>query len=359
MKVFIACGGTGGHFYPGLTIAQALQKEGHQTTILLSGKETDKFANIAKEKGISSQTQVQYSRATSLVKKPLLILKVIQNFIVTWRLLKKEKPEIVIGMGGFANFSIYAARFCRKHTKLYIHEGNAVVGNANRWLSAVASKLLLSLEPTNKNRVKCSTIVTGFPIRHELIVQAKMPTDKQRSKPMILITGGSQGAKSMNTKLANALKSYAKLDQFRINHVAGNPTEQSRLEDIYKQNKTVTIHSFLSDIGSYYQNCDLAIVRSGASTLFELALFKVPAIVIPLPWAADQHQFHNAEAVNKLTQNNTVQILDQNEFDPNALYASLDTLLNTPETFKKYGLELHRVLDAENATKSIISEITS
>ncbi|MCK5835241.1 MAG: glycosyltransferase, partial [Lentisphaeria bacterium] len=153
MKIFIACGGTGGHFYPGLTIAQALQKENHQVTILLSGKETDKFAQVAQSKGIQSRIQVKYSRATSLIKKPLLMLKVMQNFICTWRLLRKEKPEVVLGMGGFANFSIYSARFCRKHTKLYVHEGNAVVGNANRWLSAVASKLLLSLEPTNKNRV--------------------------------------------------------------------------------------------------------------------------------------------------------------------------------------------------------------
>jgi len=359
MKVFIACGGTGGHFYPGLTIAQRLQAENHQVTILLSGKDTEKFAEVAQSKGIQSRIQVKYSRATSLLKKPLLILKVIQNFMATWRLLRQEKPQVVLGMGGFANFSIYSARFCRKHTKLYVHEGNAVVGNANKWLSSVASKLLLSLEPINKNQIKCTSVITGFPIRQELINQAQTDSNKIQKKPMILITGGSQGAKSMNTKLANALITYPKLDQLVINHVAGNAEEQIRLEQIYQQHKAVTIHSFLNDIGSFYQNCNLAIVRSGASTLFELALFKVPAIAIPLPWAADQHQFHNAEAVNKLTSDGTVQILEQNNFDPMALHAHLDTLLDSPNVFEKRGLDMHRVLGAENATKSILSEITS
>ncbi len=359
MKIFIACGGTGGHFYPGLTVAVALKKQNHDVKILLSGKHTEKFAAVCRSKEIPTIVSTSYSRSTNLTGKPRLVIKVVQNLITTWGIIRREKPEIVLGMGGFANFSIVMAKFFKKQTKLFTHEGNAVIGKANLFLSRYATKSLLSLNPTNKRKLRCESLVTGFPVRDQLIEQARADDKKENRKPEVLITGGSQGAKSMNTLLAEALINYPRLEQISITHSAGNQEEQQRLQAIYGEATGVNVFSFLDDIGRFYAKADLAIVRSGASTLFELALFKVAPLVIPLPWAADNHQFHNAESVNILTQKETVTLVDQAHFSAEAIYNALDQLIDQPLLLKQKGEQLNQALSSNSATEAIITAITT
>ncbi len=358
MKIFIACGGTGGHFYPGLTVAVELKKQKHEVTVLLSGKHTEKFEAICKSKKIPTIVSTRYSRSTQLRRMPLLILKVVQNLITTWGIIRREKPEAILGMGGFANFSIIMAKFLKTKTKLFTHEGNAVVGKTNLILSRFATKSLLSLNVTNSEKLKCESLITGFPVRKRLIEESSVTSKHTMTKPEILITGGSQGAQSMNTLLAEALINYPRLDEVSITHSAGNEAEQLRLQEIYGKTSAVKVFSFLDDIGLFYAKTDLAIVRSGASTLFELALFKVAPLAIPLPWAADNHQFYNAESINKLTESEIIIIMNQGSFSSEKIYQTIDLLLDQPHYFKQVGELLNQSLSGISATKAIVEAIT-
>ncbi len=360
MKLIITCGGTGGHFYPGLTIAQTAKKQEIDVKISLSGKHTQKFAETCKKFQIPCSVQTAFSRPTAKWKLPILGLKVLQDLIRCYRFLGKEKPDAVLGMGSFASFGICFAAKLRR-IPLYLHEGNSVVGASNCYLSKFAKKLFLSFNAINKSAIKCETVLTGFPVRTSFVNDSKEQFDRDEickemgcdsSKKIVLFFGGSQGAKTLNTRVANAFNSLENSENIQLLHLAGNREEVERLKDLYDNKVNVVLKDYIENMSDCYRIADLAIARGGAASLFELALFSIPTIVIPLPWAADNHQFENAKSINDSANANAVAICNQTEVE-----AKLPSLLKEFLTDNKSGEEFHHILDGSKSAELIVSEI--
>lgn len=290
-SIVIACGGTGGHIHPALAIAEALKADGHTVSLILSGTRTAEKPTAAAWEG-----PLLLSGARP-IKDPRNVLAVLKSY----RFLKKHKPDLLFTTGGYTCFPpVVAARLLK--IPVVMHEANALPGKAVRWLSrklkieAVAT----SFEETNRLLPHTKTVFTGLPLRKSIVSMLEQVTTQSESREgfSILVTGGSQGARGMNFLVGPVLASLAQSDpKVRITHQCG-PHDLEWAKQVYEKTPNrVEIVPFISEMAKAYSQADIVIARAGAATCFEIARCAIPAIFIPLPTAADDHQRKNAEAL--------------------------------------------------------------
>lgn len=289
-KVLIMAGGTGGHIFPALAVAEALKGQGVDVAWL--GRADSMEAEIA-----------------SKAELPLFIIQVgglrgkglKRLFIAPWQLLRawrqanrhlgQWQPNLVLGFGGYASGPGGMAAFLRR-TPLCIQEQNTVPGYTNRILATLSHKIFAAF-PNVFNTSKA--IVTGNPLRQSLLQLA--PPKKRlahRTGPIrILVLGGSQGAKALNDIVPHALKSALNHGSITVRHQSGNSHYATVLAE-YRDIPNVEVMPFIDDMASAYDWADLVIARSGAATVSELAAIGLASILIPYPQAVDDHQTRNA-----------------------------------------------------------------
>ena len=299
LKIAVACGGTGGHIFPGLATANILKSRGHHVTLWLAGKDGEKKA-VEQWNGdlISIESEgFQYGFSFKSFKT---ILKIVVATIKTFLEMKNRSPDVLLAMGSYA--SIAPVLSCQLLKKPYIlHEANVVPGRAVSFLSSKAECVALSFKETEKylNTKKCEH--TGMPLRNVLYEKSKDHSHKEKdSKFTILITGGSRGATSINQKIIDALKNdkFKSLD-FKIIHIIGNHSID-KYYDFYNENNIhAEVYKFVHNIEDYFSTADFVISRSGASTCFELCIFGKPSLLIPYPFAVRDHQLKNAMVLHK------------------------------------------------------------
>ncbi|UDQ97930.1 UDP-N-acetylglucosamine--N-acetylmuramyl-(pentapeptide) pyrophosphoryl-undecaprenol N-acetylglucosamine transferase [Lentisphaerota bacterium WC36G] len=315
----IACGGTGGHFYPGLSIARYFKKRGGKVILLLSGKHVAKQRLIAKEHGIEVLICDAPLLTKNLIKVPVFTLKMLRNCLMAKKYLKQHEVDAFLAMGSFASVPwAFAARFL--NIPVFVHEGNARLGKANRLICRLARCLAMSYPLANKDTCRCESILTGMPIRPELKECGRHNTKAYAIKelnrefmvhfavdvPTLLIFGGSLGAKVFNDTIPEVLKSdffngeinsaniNQKADIIQIIHLTGE-NHFSATHDAYKQNNfKYLVLPYFEDMQLLYSACDAVFCRSGGSTVSELAFFKKYAFLVPYPFAAENHQHDNA-----------------------------------------------------------------
>jgi len=293
--VLIACGGTGGHLFPGIAVAEELKARGHRPILLISEKKVDAEAS-------AKYGDLEFARIAAIAKPPTLSLKMLPFMLRLWKtigsckkLLQEKEIDVVLGMGGFTSFPpAFAAKKLGK--PCYVHDSNAVPGKSNLLTGKYCTAVLLGLEaavPYFKGR---KTIVTGTPVRQEM--RALIGRDEARAKlgvpegkKMIFVFGGSQGAQKVNTFTAEAAKADDSLYWY---HVAGSADLQ-RVEGLAKGQGNHEVLGFCADMGTAYAASDLVVCRSGASSMTELSFLGLPSILVPYPFSADDHQVKNAE----------------------------------------------------------------
>ena len=297
MNVLIACGGTGGHLFPGIAVAEELVKRGHTPYLVISEKKVDKEAA---EKYSQYTFITQPSRPKPSTKSFAMLGFVKSLFTVkslSKRLIKEKKIDAVLGMGGFTCFGpVFAGKSLGIPT--FLHDSNAVPGKSNRFLSKYVNKVLLGLEPAKSYFPNASCEVVGTPLRDEMktLPSRAMGCAKYElaeDKPTVLVFGGSQGAQKLNTLVVEAAKKVDPSIQFL--HVAGS----FDFERVQKAAADLPNHkalSFCNDMPSAYAVADVVLCRSGASSMTELSFLGLPSILVPYPIAADDHQTKNAEA---------------------------------------------------------------
>ena len=302
-KLIISCGGTGGHFYPGLSIARDLVTEGREVRLFLGGHHAEKQTKIAEDCEISADPAYAVRMPRGIIQLIffpfLMALAVIKSFFY----LGRHKPDAILCMGSFAGVPIGIAAKIRG-VPIFLHEGNTFVGKANRLLSRWAKVLYLSFPVKNESAVQCETEITGMPLRPELLQKAE-ETDKNwkahfglNDDPVILVFGGSQGALKINNAFKESVTNLPK--PFQIIQLTGL-TAPEEYEAFYQENKiTAVVKRSYEDIGEIFHAADLAVCRAGASSLAEMAVYKTPAIFIPLAIAADGHQQTNAELASEI-----------------------------------------------------------
>ncbi len=294
LNVLIACGGTGGHLFPGIAVAEELERQGHKVMLLISEKKVD--ATATKKYG-----NLAFATMTAIAKPPTLSLKMIPFLLKLAKsvqqskaILKKENCDVVLGMGGFTSLPpILAGKQMGLST--YVHDSNALPGKANRLTSRWCKKVLIGLEAAGKYFPKSEVVVTGTPIRTELETlpskeDARAKYGLEPDGAAVLVMGGSQGAKHLNTLIVEAAKAMPKV-QFL--HITG-AGDYERVKEMAAGREGYHVLDFSDDMGSAYAACDLAVCRSGASSLTELSCNGMPSVLIPYPHAADDHQTVNA-----------------------------------------------------------------
>ena len=302
MKVLIACGGTGGHLFPGLAVAEMLASRRHEVKLLVSEKAVDQAALKNSAITVRPVAAVGYTGAGGLVRFCVRLARAVGDCVEECR---QFEPDAVLGMGGFTSApAVFAASLRRRGGKL-IHESNAVPGKANRWSGKLADHIAVGVPDCAKFFGRKPVTVTGTPIRQTLrqgkVTGAHERLGLDRSRLTVLVMGGSQGAQAVNEAVVAALPGLADWkEQMQFVHLSG-PRDETMLRAAYEKNGfQASVMSFCSEMELPYSAADLVIARSGAATLTELAVFGLPAILLPYPHAAGNHQWHNAKVFERI-----------------------------------------------------------
>jgi UDP-N-acetylglucosamine--N-acetylmuramyl-(pentapeptide) pyrophosphoryl-undecaprenol N-acetylglucosamine transferase len=306
MNVLIACGGTGGHLFPGLAVAETLAARQHRVKLLVSEKAVDQAAlsawtNSSGGSRITFQPlgAVGFTGWRGSIRCCARFARALRDCATLYR---DFEPAAVLGMGGFTSAPALLA--ARGRVKL-IHESNAVPGKANRWSGKVADQIAVGLADCAKFFGSKPVTVTGTPIRQALrqgkVAGAHEQFGLRRDRLTVLVMGGSQGAHAINEWMAAALpglKEWREETQFV--HLSGARDEVA-LRAAYERNGfQAKVMGFCKQMELPYSAADLVIARAGAASLTELAAFGLPAILIPYAQAAGNHQWHNARVFERV-----------------------------------------------------------
>lgn len=296
MNFVIAAGGTGGHLFPGIAVAEVLRDRGHGVMLIISEKQIDSLAvqgctglRIEKMPGIG----LQRKNPAELVR---FLLKFNRALADCGKLYAEWKPEAVLGMGGFTSFApILAGR--RTKLRTYVHDSNAYPGRSNRLNGRFATSILLGFKECAQYFPGRNCIVTGTPIRAALgtplpKAEALARFGLQPGRKTVLVMGGSQGARGVNDAVKTSLAAL-KDQPVQFIHLAGSDDELSVREAYAAAGIPAFVAAFHHDMQAAYSAADLAISRSGAASLTELSAFGLASILIPYPFAADDHQTLN------------------------------------------------------------------
>ncbi len=291
-----AGGGTGGHLFPGLAVAAALQIRQPTARIQFVGSERSLERALVIQHGYDHRT-LPSEPLTQLWRRPWsFALRNWRAYRIAREWLQAERPAAVIGLGGFASAPIVLAAH-RLGVPSVLLEQNSIPGKSTRWLSRWASVVCLAY-PQSVAHFNCrvQTRLTGNPLREEIAALAGHERF-ETSPPTLLILGGSQGAQPLNAAVVAMFQSQPDLlPGWRIVHQTGAAQSNSVQQSYQSLALSTDVAPFFHDMQERYAAATIVISRAGATTLAELACAGVPAILIPYPQSADNHQWHNAEA---------------------------------------------------------------
>ncbi len=299
MSTFIiACGGTGGHLSPGIALAEALVARGHRTVLFISHKQVDtrlveKYPHLALERVASAPFGL---RPDVLAR---FIVKQARGFLFSWRYLKRERPDAIIGFGGFTNAGIVVAGRIQG-VPVALHEANRIPGRAVRRLAGMADRLYL---PPGVRLPGIRGVLvrhTGLPVRNEISrlnrTESRVQLGADPAQKLLVVLGGSQGAGNLNRWVEDNLEAFA-LEGIQVYCVTGlgkGTAGRRELPGRNGQQVRSWFEPFSDRVGVLMSAADVVLSRAGAGTLAELVRCETPAILIPYPQAADNHQWANA-----------------------------------------------------------------
>ncbi len=363
-KLVITCGGTGGHFFPGLSIARELLAQGGDPLVIISGKNAASQVKHVRDAGLEC---VEVEAAPVIAKNPITVIrawiKQYKGYKTALKLLKEKQPEAVLAMGSFTSFpTVWAAQ--KLKIPIYLHDGNARIGRANRFFSRWAKLLMTAFPAVNADACKCKVIDVGMPIRPEFKDQCEVNTTEAFEKiksiypeaPLhknvttLVVFGGSLGANTLNTILPKALNEYTQkkvqvIHLFGPKHMAENSPYATHIPSLCLESSP--------HMGEILAMADVVVSRAGGSTLAELSFMGRPALLIPFPFASEDHQSDNARY---FVRNNAAILLPDHETNVENLLPILKTLLNDPHHTAEYAHAMTQ-LAKPNATETILQLI--
>ncbi len=298
IRMVITGGGTGGHLFPAIATAQKLCDDFPESEVLFIGTVRKLDRQSLDRYGYRVRTIHSYGlkgKSIGQTLKALLFLPI--SIVQALYHLFQFKPQIVMGVGGYVTAPVLlAAKFLCVPT--IIHEQNSIPGLANKKLASLVDRICYSIPGSETCFAKEKRVFTGNPVRKRIVELAnKKHDDSNSNTKTILVLGGSQGAHAVNQLVVSALTRHRDLlpQNIRVIHQTGSRDEQWVKKDYSRSKAEVKVAGFFPDMASIYAQADLLISRAGATTLAELALLGKPAILIPYPFAADNHQAVNAE----------------------------------------------------------------
>ena len=343
MKLLFATGGTAGHINPALAVASYIQQKYPDSQIMFVGTADHMESRLVPNAGFEFKTIEINGFKRSFSPKAI-----IDNVKTVSRLLKSEKdskqiirefqPDVVIGFGGYVSGPVLDAAV-KIHCPTCIHEQNAYPGITNKQLAKKVDKVMLTVEDARSHmQAKNDVIITGLPVRGELLekskFQARIELGIADDKPLVLSFGGSLGARPLNDAMLDILlEDSQKDDLYHIHSVGTNGLEylekfvengfSKRAENIYYKGNT-EVRLYIDNMDTCMAAADLVIGRAGASSLSEIEAMGKASILIPSPYVAENHQYHNAMA---LVNRNAARILEEKDLTADSLKALMNELI--------------------------------
>ncbi len=299
MKLAIAAGGTGGHLFPGIAVAEIFREMNPAGQILFIGSDRGLEKEILEREGLRHVAlNVGRIKGEGFLGRAKTLFRLPMSLRQARAILEEFGPDAVFGIGGYSSGPVILAA-CLRRLPRAILEPNAIPGFTNRMLSRLVHRIFIAFPEAERFFVKSKTRRTGTPVRKKLSEIGERRVGENPSKPFnILVLGGSQGATAMNramTDLLPRIESSGK--EFRIVHQTGK-TDYEWVREAYAKSKVpYEVMAFIPNMDQVYASADLVISRAGASTVAELVATGSPSILVPYPFAADDHQRFNAKSV--------------------------------------------------------------
>ncbi len=363
MKVLIAGGGTGGHINPGLAIAKYIKQKDAEADITFVGTKKGLETKLVPREGFPLETiTVRGFKRKFSLDTLIAIKELIQSFFQASRLIKRTKPDVVIGTGGYVCGPVlYMA--AKKGIPTLIHESNAFPGVTNRLLERYVNYVAISFKDAEKYfKNKKKLVLTGNPVREELLKSDRenviSDLDIADGKPLIVVMGGSRGARKINETIADMLSNYFK-GEFNMIFATG----EAQFDDISatvkvneKYKSMVKVVPYIYNVDQVYTASDLMICRAGAITISELQVMGIPSILIPSPYVTANHQEHNARSLER--EGGAVVILES-ELNADLLYKQICSLISNKDVLKKMSKNASKnsVTDSVEKIYHLIKEI--
>ena len=344
-KVIVMAGGTGGHIYPALACAQSFKEKGVGVEWL--GSKGGMEEKIVPDHEITlhslSIKGVRGKGVFGLLLAPFRILHAIGQAVAV---LQKVKPDVVLGMGGFvAGPGGVAAKILR--IPLVIHEQNAVAGTTNKLLAKVANLKLQAFDKALPNAIS-----VGNPVRNDILKQQVRSPRSESARPLkLLVVGGSLGAKAINDVMPKVLANWSASTRLDVWHQTGvrNFDEVSQL---YREvDGDARVEAYLDNMDQAYYWADVVLCRAGAMTVSELAIAGLPSVLVPYPYAIDDHQTENARYLEKV---GGAYLLPQPQLTHEKVLSLLSTFIDNEETLLKMGAQAKTVAHP-NATQDVVA----
>jgi UDP-N-acetylglucosamine--N-acetylmuramyl-(pentapeptide) pyrophosphoryl-undecaprenol N-acetylglucosamine transferase len=360
MRLLIAGGGTGGHLFPGMAVAEEFLARDPSNEVLFVGTGHGIEARAVPAAGY----RIELITAAGIRGKGLFsqlkgAAMMIYGYALSRKILKSFKPDMVLGVGGYASLPMVLAAKGMQIPR-YIHEQNAIPGMTNKLLARFADRVFITLEESDKFFPKEKTLLTGNPLRRQILdlvaTERREPSPAAPRTPFrLFVFGGSQGAHAINVAMIAALPHLADLsDRLEVCHQTGE-NDYAVVQAAYGGCGIPSrVQPFISDMAGEYHTADLIVCRAGATTIAEVTACGKTCLFIPFPHATDDHQRRNAEALLK---KQACFMLLEHELTGEHLATMIRELMNDPETVRQTG-EAAFGLARLDAAKIITDEMT-
>jgi UDP-N-acetylglucosamine--N-acetylmuramyl-(pentapeptide) pyrophosphoryl-undecaprenol N-acetylglucosamine transferase len=349
----VTAGGTGGHIFPGLAVAQALQKKGVQVQWLGAPSPSMESVLVSQADIVFHPVGFSGVRGKGWRVKFLAIFKLVRAVHESVLILRQLKPQVVLGFGGYITFPVgIASWLCR--VPLVIHEQNAIAGLSNRCLSFLTKHVYSAFPGAIGSKESASKAWVGNPLRAAFFEQASVKERLQRNcgavhLPLrLLVVGGSLGAQALNETIPHALALMPEQSRPSVRHQSG-AKQVEELKALYARlGVKAEVTPFIDEMAQAMANTDVLIARAGASTVTEVAALGVPTLFVPFPFAVDDHQTHNARF---LSERGGAWLVSQKELTPQWLAQWLGSL--NPESLIAVGEKAQQLAKLE-ATQALV-----
>jgi UDP-N-acetylglucosamine--N-acetylmuramyl-(pentapeptide) pyrophosphoryl-undecaprenol N-acetylglucosamine transferase len=341
MRLIIAGGGTGGHLFPGIAVAEEFLSRDSSNEVLFVGSEKGIEARAIPKLGyrleLISAAGIKGKGGFSKLKGAAMLL---YGYAQSRKILKQFKPDLVMGVGGYASLPmVMAAR--GMEIPRFVHEQNALPGLSNRVLARVADRVFISLAESARFFPPDKTVLTGNPLRRQILEGIELsrehgadPDAAAGRQFHLFVFGGSQGAHALNVALPKAMTAMPEAEKarLRITHQTGEKDLEEVMQAYGQAGLEADVRSFIDDMAGEYRKADLIICRAGATTIAEVTACGKACLFVPFPHATDDHQRKNAEALLKT---GACEMLLERELSDQRLAETLVRLMNSPEEIRK------------------------
>jgi UDP-N-acetylglucosamine--N-acetylmuramyl-(pentapeptide) pyrophosphoryl-undecaprenol N-acetylglucosamine transferase len=358
MRLIIAGGGTGGHLFPGIAVAEEFLRRDPGNQVLFVGSSQGIEARTIPRLGY----QLELISAAGIKGKGGLAklkgaARLLYGYAQSRKILQDYRPDLVMGVGGYASLPVVlAARGLL--VPRFVHEQNALPGMSNKLLARVADRVFISLEEAAKYFPPHKTMLTGNPLRQQILEQLESHSEQGAGHDQsfnLFVFGGSQGAHALNVALPKALAQLddAHRQRLSVTHQTGEKDFEPVSAAYRAAGVAAEVRPFIDDMASQYHRADLIVCRAGATTIAEITALGKACLFIPFPHATDDHQRKNAEALLK---KGACEMLLEREMGGNGLATAITRLMDDPRELQRIGSNAAG-LGRKDAARVIVDEM--